>query len=75
MKLQGIIPPLATPLASPNTLDLDGLRRLIERQLSAGVHGLFILGTTGEGPSLSQSLREKLISNRRPSVPDAYRCS
>lgn len=60
-RLHGIIPPLATPLASPNALDTAGLRRLVERQLSAGVHGLFILGTTGEGPSLSQSLRRELI--------------
>ena len=30
-----------------------GLERLVEHMLAGGVHGLFILGTTGEGPSLS----------------------
>ncbi len=59
--LRGIIPPLATPLASIDTLDLPGLERLIEHVLRGGVHGLFILGTTGEGPALSYRLRRELI--------------
>ncbi len=33
----------------------------MERVLSGGVHGLFILGTTGEAPSLSYRLRGELI--------------
>jgi len=59
--LRGIIPPMATPLASIDTLDLPGLERLIEHVLGGGVHGLFILGTTGEGPALSYRLRRELI--------------
>ncbi len=57
----GIIPPMVTPLAARDELDVAGLERLIERILSGGVNGLFILGTTGEGPSLSYRLREELI--------------
>jgi 4-hydroxy-tetrahydrodipicolinate synthase len=34
---------------------------LIEHILDGGVHGLFILGTTGEAPSLSYRLRHELI--------------
>ena len=59
--LRGIIPPLATPLASIDKLDLPGLERLIEHVLRGGAHGLFILGTTGEGPALSYRLRRELI--------------
>lgn len=59
--LRGIIPPLATPLAAIDTLDVPGLERLIEHVLGGGVHGLFILGTTGEGPALSYRLRRELI--------------
>ena len=59
--LRGIIPPLATPLASIDALDLPGLERLIEHVLGGGVHGLFILGTTGEGPALSYRLRREMI--------------
>jgi dihydrodipicolinate synthase/N-acetylneuraminate lyase len=60
--LSGIIPPLVTPLLTPERLDVVGLERLVDHLVSGGVHGLFILGTTGEGPSLSQSLRRELIT-------------
>ncbi len=59
--LRGIIPPMVTPILDRDTLDEDGLERLIEHILDGGVHGLFILGTTGEAPSLSQRLRCELI--------------
>lgn len=58
----GIIPPLITPLKDRDTLDREGLERLIERLVTGGVHGLFIIGTTGEGPSLSYRLRRELIT-------------
>ncbi|OHB75662.1 MAG: dihydrodipicolinate synthase family protein [Planctomycetes bacterium RBG_16_55_9] len=59
--LRGIIPPMITPLLDRDTLDIAGLERLIEHILAGGVHGLFILGTTGEAPSLSHRLRHELI--------------
>lgn len=59
--ISGIVPPMVTPLKSNDELDLEGLENLIEHLISGGVHGLFILGTTGEGVSLSYSLRVQLI--------------
>jgi 4-hydroxy-tetrahydrodipicolinate synthase len=59
--LRGIIPPMVTPLSDRDTLDVAGLQRLIEHILAGEVQGLFILGTTGEGPSLSYRLRCQLI--------------
>jgi 4-hydroxy-tetrahydrodipicolinate synthase len=59
--LRGIVPPMLTPLADRDALDIPGLERLIDHILSGGVHGLFILGTTGEGPSLSYRLRRELV--------------
>lgn len=59
--LSGIIPPMVTPLLTHDKLDLPGLERLIEHLISGGVNGLFILGTTGEGPSLSIALKRELI--------------
>lgn len=59
--LHGIIPPMATPLHSIDSLDLDGVEMLVEHILGGGAHGLFILGTTGEGPALSYRLRRELI--------------
>lgn len=60
-KYHGIIPPVVTPLLGRDQLDVAGLERLIERILAGGVGGLFILGTTGEGPSLSYRLRREVI--------------
>ncbi len=58
----GIIPPMVTPLLSDNlTLDVDGVKHLVEHLVSGGVHGIFILGTTGESTSLSYKTREQLI--------------
>ena len=58
----GIIPPMVTPLLSDNlSLDLDGVKHLVEHLVSGGVHGIFILGTTGESTSLSYKTREQLI--------------
>ena len=51
--LRGIIPPMITPLRDRDTLDGGGLEKVVEHVLAGGVTGLFILGTTGEGPSLS----------------------
>lgn len=58
----GIIPPMVTPLLSDNlSLDVDGVKHLVEHLVSGGVHGIFILGTTGESTSLSYKTREQLI--------------
>ena len=61
MKIQGIIPPIVTPLVAPDQMDHKGLERLIEHVIKGGVHGIFILGTTGEAPSLSYRLRYELV--------------
>ena len=52
---------MITPLSDRDELDVAGLEKLIEHILAGGVNGLFILGTTGEGPSLSYRLRRELI--------------
>jgi 4-hydroxy-tetrahydrodipicolinate synthase len=61
LPLKGIIPPLVTPLIDNNTLDVEGLEKLIGHVLSGGVHGLFILGTTGEAASLTYDLRKEMM--------------
>src|SRR5579872_43474 len=59
--LRGIIPPMVTPLAGEDELDRNNVERLIEHMIRGGVHGLFVCGTTGEGPSLSYRIRRELI--------------
>ena len=60
-RLCGIIPPLVTPLKDNETLDIESLERLIEHLIAGGVHGLFVLGTTGEEQSLSYKVRQEMI--------------
>ena len=52
---------MVTPLLGRDELDVPGLERLVEHILAGGVSGLFIVGTTGEGPSLSYRLRRELV--------------
>ncbi len=58
---RGIIPPLVTPLSDRDRLDEEGLERLIEHLIAAGVDGIFVLGSSGEGPSLSWELRRAVV--------------
>ncbi len=59
--LKGIMVPLITPLIDNDSIDFEGLERLIEHTISGGIHGVFILGTSGEFASLSHRLRKQLI--------------
>ncbi|MCS7467787.1 dihydrodipicolinate synthase family protein [Stieleria sp. ICT_E10.1] len=62
ISLQGIVPPLVTPLAARDELDRAGLQRLLDHVIDGGVAAVFILGTTGEAPSLSYRLRREMIA-------------
>ena len=52
-KIQGIIPPMITPLLDEATIDEAGAKRIADRMIDAGVAAIFILGTTGESQSIS----------------------
>jgi 4-hydroxy-tetrahydrodipicolinate synthase len=47
VKLQGIIPPIVTPLLPDERVDERGLRRLVRYLLDGGVHGIFVNGSMG----------------------------
>jgi 4-hydroxy-tetrahydrodipicolinate synthase len=59
----GIIPPVVTPLTADGQLDGPGLANLIEHLIAGGVHGLFMLGTTGEAPSLTGAFQRQVIAS------------
>ena len=61
MKLTGLIPPMVTPLDAKRRLDKKGTRNMVHHLLKGGVDGIFLLGTTGEGPHLSYAIREELV--------------
>lgn len=62
LPIKGIIPPIVTPLIDNTTIDEKGLEKLIEHLILGGVHGIFLLGTTGEAPNLSYELRKEFIA-------------
>lgn len=60
-QLRGIIPPMITPLKGNDELDREGTIRLTEHLIAGGVHGIFLLGTTGEAQSLTYRLRYEFV--------------
>ncbi len=62
MQVRGIIPPLVTPMTSDEEVDLATLRRLIDHQIACGVHGIFVLGTTGECYALDAEEKQKIVA-------------
>ena len=61
LKLSGLIPPMVTPLDAKRRLDKKGTKNMVNHLLKGGVDGIFLLGTTGEGPHLSYAIREELV--------------
>ena len=59
--LKGVIPPVITPLDEDGNVDEDAVGRLIDFQLHSGVSGIFIMGSSGEGPWLDATQRESLL--------------
>ena len=60
-RLHGIVPALFTPLREDGSLDEESLEKLIEYQLGAGVHGIFVAGMSGEGALRGPTRLEQLI--------------
>jgi dihydrodipicolinate synthase/N-acetylneuraminate lyase len=58
--LHGIIPPLPTPLNHEETIDLKGLTHLADFEIKAGVHGLWVLGTTARFDLIPDSRQRQI---------------
>ncbi|MEA9984374.1 dihydrodipicolinate synthase family protein [Subtercola sp. RTI3] len=60
-RFHGVIPPVVTPRTADGALDLPGLGSVIEHLLAGGVHGLFVLGSSGEVAFLTDAERVSVI--------------
>lgn len=69
-RISGIIPPMFTPLTENFNLDVKGTEKLVNHLIAGGVHGIFILGSTGEASSLSYAVRKDLIARTCEFVAD-----
>ncbi|WP_037271803.1 dihydrodipicolinate synthase family protein [Kibdelosporangium aridum] len=57
----GIVPPVCTPLTPERELDVASLERLAAYLIEAGMHGLFVTGSTGEVAYLPDDMRRQAL--------------
>lgn len=61
-RLTGVIPPVVTPLTATGELDLASYKTLINHMLDAGVHALFVLGSTSEVVFSTDTRRDEIVA-------------
>src|SRR4051812_38529876 len=60
--LKGTGVALVTPFKEDNSVDYDGLKRLVDFVIEGGVNYIVTLGTTGETPTLSREEKTEIIN-------------
>lgn len=68
----GVIVPVITPLDKNGCIAESAFRMIIQRCMNAGVHGIFIGGTAGIGPLLTESQWRRMIEIGREVVDSKY---
>lgn len=64
--LTGVFTALPTPFSSDGSLDTAHLIKLVNAQLRAGVHGVVLLGTTAETPTLTEKEKKLILDTCVP---------
>jgi 4-hydroxy-tetrahydrodipicolinate synthase len=59
--LHGVVVPVITPVDSTDRVDGPAFRKILHRLIAAGVHGIFVGGSAGEGPLLTDREWRRLI--------------
>lgn len=60
-RFAGIAPPLITPLTQDGQVDEPAVHRFIAHVLGGGVHGVVVLGSSGEAALLHPSVRRRML--------------
>lgn len=60
-KFEGCGTALVTPFAGDGALDEAAMRKLVQRQVEAGIHFLVPCGTTGESPTLTKKEHLRVV--------------
>jgi len=60
-QLAGILPALVTPLLPDGGVNIAALEKLLERVYTAGVDGVYLCGSTGEGTLLEAAERRRIV--------------
>jgi 4-hydroxy-tetrahydrodipicolinate synthase len=74
----GVICALATPFNKDESVDVGAMERLLDFQIEKGMHGLFPLGTTGEGvllnPDERMAMAEAVVEHVGDRAPVLVHC-
>ena len=57
--IRGVLLPIITPFDEKGRVDEQMMRELVDFHIGASVQGLFVLGSTGQGPAMSIEERKK----------------
>ena len=57
--IRGVLLPIITPFDDRVRLDEQVMRQLVDFHINAGVQGLFVLGSTGQGPAMTIEERKQ----------------
>ncbi|MBU3699539.1 MAG: 4-hydroxy-tetrahydrodipicolinate synthase [Candidatus Kapabacteria bacterium] len=60
MKIRGLHTAIVTPFTNSGELDLPAFERIIDMQVDAGVDGIVVCGSTGEGATLTTDEKQTL---------------
>lgn len=63
MELKGVYPALVTPLTPDEKVDKAGMKKVARYCLDGGVHGLVVMGSTGEFPAMTDAMRSDAIDS------------
>jgi 4-hydroxy-tetrahydrodipicolinate synthase len=62
-KFKGVIPPVVVPLNPDFTVDYPSYTRVLEHLITAGCHGVFVLGSTSEVVFFDEKTRREIIEH------------
>lgn len=60
-EITGSLVAIVTPMNEDGSLDLDGMRRLVDFHVSEGTDAIVVVGTTGESPTVTVDEHHELI--------------
>lgn len=69
MNLEGVFPPIATPFADDEELDVGALQANVAKYMRTGLAGILVLGSNGEAPLLDADESFRAAAAARERVP------
>lgn len=70
---RGVVPPVITPMHDDGSIDFESLDRVVDHLIDGGIHGLFILGSSGQVAYLTDAERdavtERVVARAAGRVP------